>query len=128
MGPPLVPTLALVECLSGDAGRDEPVLRLLRTCELVSEVPVPTARRAAWLRTAAARGTAAEALVVTLAEPGGSVLSGGRRGLEAGGAFQEVVGVAGGGDPPREVHPPPHAVLGWGGVGVALLEGVAPPA
>jgi hypothetical protein len=89
--PPLVPTVALVECLSGDSERDEPVLRLLRTCELVSDVPVPTARRAAWLRTAAARGTATDALVVALAEPGGSVLSGGRRDLEALALFADEV-------------------------------------
>ena len=89
--PPLVPTVALVECLSGDAERDEPVLRLLRTCELVSELPVPAARRAAWLRTAAGRGSAADAVVVALAEPGGSVLSGGRRDLEALALFAEDV-------------------------------------
>jgi hypothetical protein len=89
--PPLVPTVALVECLSGDAERDQPVLRLLRTCELVPDVPVPTARRAAWLRTAAGRGTAADALVVALAEPGGSILSGGRRDLEALALFAEDV-------------------------------------
>ena len=89
--PPLVPTVALVESLTGDAERDEPVLRLLRTCELVAEVPVPVARRAAWLRTAAGRGTAAEAVVVALAEPGGAVLSGGRRDLEALALFAEDV-------------------------------------
>ena len=54
-------------------------------------MPVRVARRAAWLRTAAGRGTAADALVVALAEPGGSVLSGGRRDLEALALFADDV-------------------------------------
>ena len=57
---------------------DEPVLRFLGTCLLEAAVPAPLARRAAWLRTAAGRGSAADALTVALAEPGGSILAGDR--------------------------------------------------
>lgn len=78
--PPLVPTVVLPDCLSGDADQDAAVNRLLPGCDLADRVPEATARRAAWLRTAAGgRATAAEALVVALAEPGGAILTSGRR-------------------------------------------------
>jgi len=69
----LSPTL--VECLRGDAGRDAPVNRLLKTCDLIEEVPEALARRAAFLRAKARVGSAVDALVVAAAEPRGRVLT-----------------------------------------------------
>jgi len=73
--PPLVLSPVLVECLRGDAGRDAPVNRLLKACDLVEEIPQALARRAALLRARARRGSAVDALVVAAAEPRGTVLT-----------------------------------------------------
>lgn len=73
--PPLVPSIVLVECLHGDPGRDALPNRLLKTCDVVEEIGEPLARRAAQLRRLARRGSAVDALVVALAEPGGTVLT-----------------------------------------------------
>lgn len=74
--PALVPTAVLIECLTGRTGRDASVNRLVKTCDVVESLPTRTARRAATLRTAAGRGSAVDALVVTMAEPDGVVLTG----------------------------------------------------
>ena len=71
-----VPSVVLVECLTGDPGRDARVNRLLKTCVVVDEVPVTMARAAARLRTQARRGSAIDALVVAMADPGGTVITG----------------------------------------------------
>jgi hypothetical protein len=73
--PPRVPSIVLVECLQGDAGRDGNENRFLKTCEIVPTTPEPLARRAALLRRRARRGSAVDALVVAIAEPGGTVLT-----------------------------------------------------
>jgi len=73
--PPLVPSIVLVECLQGHPGRDALTNRFLKTCDIVEEVVEPLARRAAQLRRQARRGSAVDALVVALAEPGGTVLT-----------------------------------------------------
>ncbi len=73
--PPLVPSIVLVECLQGHPGRDALANRFLKTCDVVEEVTEPLARRAALLRRLARRGSAVDALVVALAEPGGTVLT-----------------------------------------------------
>ena len=73
--PPLVPAPVLVECLTGHAGRDANVNRLLRTCNVQERVSEVLARRAAALRFAARRGSAVDALVVASAEPDGVVLT-----------------------------------------------------
>ena len=73
--PPLVPSPVLVECLTGHAGRDANVNRLLRTCYVEERVPEVLVRRAATLRFAARRGSAIDALVVASAEPDGVVLT-----------------------------------------------------
>lgn len=73
--PPLVLSPVLVECLRGDAGRDAPVNRLLKACDLVERIPQRLARRAAFLRARARRGSAIDALVVVAAEPGGTVVT-----------------------------------------------------
>jgi hypothetical protein len=74
--PPVVPTVVLVECLSGRPQHDAVTNRFLKTCDLVDEVPEHLARRAGMLRAAARRGSAIDALVVAIAEPSGSVLTG----------------------------------------------------
>lgn len=74
--PPLVPTAVLIECLTGTDRRGVTANRLIKTCDVVENLSTRTARRAAALRTAARRGSAVDALVVALAEPGGAVLTG----------------------------------------------------
>ncbi|HEX3526114.1 MAG TPA: DNA-binding protein [Thermoanaerobaculia bacterium] len=81
--PPFVPSVVLVECLHGHPGRDALANRFLKTCEIVEEVGEPLARRAAALRRLARRGSAVDALVVALAEPGGTVLTSDPGDLEA---------------------------------------------
>jgi len=81
--PPLVPSVVLVECLQGHAGRDASENRFLKTCEVVEEVSEQVARRAAFLRRRARRGSAVDALVVASAEPDGVVLTSDPRDLEA---------------------------------------------
>jgi predicted nucleic acid-binding protein len=66
--PPVLPTMAMVETLSGNGSRDALVLRLASTSDLVDDVPVGLARRAAELRHRAHRGSAVDALVVAVAE------------------------------------------------------------
>lgn len=73
--PPVVPSVVLVECLQGHAARDALVNRFLETCDIVEGVDEALARRAALLRRRARRGSAVDALVVALADPGGTVLT-----------------------------------------------------
>ena len=73
--PPVVPPVILVECLQGHAGRDAVTNRFLKTCDIVEEVSEPLARRAAFLRRRAGRGSAVDAVVVAMAEPDGTVLT-----------------------------------------------------
>lgn len=73
--PPSVPTPVLVEALHGDPAGDALANRLLKTCDVIEDIPEPLARRAAALRSKARRGSAIDALVVACAEPGGSVLT-----------------------------------------------------
>lgn len=81
--PAVVPTMVLVESLRGDAGRDANANRFLKTCIIDAEVSSGVARRAAELRRRARTGSAVDALVIALAEPGGTVLTGDRADLEA---------------------------------------------
>lgn len=74
--PPVVPSVVLVESLSGRQRTDALVNRFLKTCDIVEAVSEPLARRAASLRAQAGRGSAVDALVVAVAEPGGAILSG----------------------------------------------------
>ena len=73
--PPLVPSIVLVECLQGHPGRDALPNSFLKTCDVMEEIGEPLARRAALLRRLARRGSAVDALLVALAEPGGTVLT-----------------------------------------------------
>jgi predicted nucleic acid-binding protein len=81
--PPKVPSVVLVECLQGHAGRDANENRFLKTCDIAQAIPESVARRAALLRRLARRGSAVDALVVASAEPGGTVLTSDRKDLEA---------------------------------------------
>jgi hypothetical protein len=47
----------------------------LKTCDVVEAVAESLARRAAYLRRRARRGSAVDAVVVAFAEPGGAVLT-----------------------------------------------------
>lgn len=81
--PPIVPSVVLIESLRGHAGHDARTNRLLKSCEIVQAIPVDLARRAAALRRLAGRGSAVDALVVAIAEPGGSVLTSDARDIRA---------------------------------------------
>ena len=74
--PPVVPTVVLVECLNGRPKHDAVTNRFLKTCDITEDLPEHLARRAGALRASAKRGSAVDALVVAMAEPGGSVLTG----------------------------------------------------
>jgi len=74
--PPLVPSVVLVECLQGYGGRDAHTNAFLKACDILEEVPESLARRACQLRRKAGRGSAVDALVVAMAEPDGTVLTG----------------------------------------------------
>ena len=74
--PPLVPSVVLVECLTGEGSRDTAQHRFLRTCDIAETVPVPLACRAAWLRSQVRAGSAIDALIAAFAEPGGTILTG----------------------------------------------------
>lgn len=91
--PPVVPSVVLVECLEGHAARDAAENRFLKTCDVLEEVPESLARRAAFLRRRARRGSAVDALVVAAAEPGGTVLTSDRADLEALASYAQRVRV-----------------------------------
>lgn len=74
--PPVVPSIVLAECLTGRQRDDALTNRLLRACDVVGDLPEHVARRAGALRAAARRGSAVDAVVVAVAEPGGTVLTG----------------------------------------------------
>lgn len=74
--PPLVPSVVLVEATSGRPGPDANTNRLLKTCDIVTDLPEVTARRAAELRRRARKGSAVDAVLVAVAEPGGTVFTG----------------------------------------------------
>jgi predicted nucleic acid-binding protein len=76
--PPTIPTVVVVESVTGEGARDAAANRFLRTCELDEELTETQARRAALLRTRARRGSAisaVDAVVVAAAENGGTVLT-----------------------------------------------------
>src|SRR5437867_151590 len=81
--PPLVSTASLVESLTGDSGRDANTNRFLKICTISERLPERVARRAAFLRARARRGSAVDAIVVALAEPGGTVLTSDAKDLRA---------------------------------------------
>jgi len=70
--PAAVPSVALIEFT---AAHDGTVNRFLKGCDVVDSAPEALARRAASLRRRARRGSVVDALVVAMAEHGGTVLS-----------------------------------------------------
>lgn len=70
-----MPSVVLVECLQGHGGRDALANRFLKTCDVAEALGESLARRAAFLRRLARRGSAVDALVVASAEPEGTVLT-----------------------------------------------------
>lgn len=91
--PPRVPSVVLVECLQGHAGRDALENKFLKTCDIAPTVSETLARRAALLRRLARRGSAVDALVVASAEPGGTVITTDPEDLEALAAHSQSVAV-----------------------------------
>jgi hypothetical protein len=89
--PPLVPSVVLVESLTGLPDRDAVTNRFLKTCDIDPELPASQARRAGALRHLAGRGSAVDAVVVMAAEPGGTVLTGDMDDLRALAAHAEGV-------------------------------------
>lgn len=81
--PPVVPTMVLAESTTGAARTDTNINRLLKSCDVDPIVAERTARRAGYLRARARTGSAVDALLVALAEPGGTVLTGDSEDLEA---------------------------------------------
>lgn len=81
--PPIVPTMVLIESMHGDPAQDANTNRFLTTCIMQPQVPAVVARRAAELRRRARTGSAVDALVVALAESGGTVLTGDKADIEA---------------------------------------------
>ncbi len=68
--------MTMVEALQGRPGPDAPTNQFLKSCRIEPVVSERLARRAARLRTSAGRGSAVDALIVALAEPGGVVVTG----------------------------------------------------
>lgn len=89
--PPVVPTIVLAESTTGAARTDANINRLLKSCDVEPVVAEATARRAGQLRARARRGSAVDALLVALTEPGGTVLTGDTEDLEALAAHAEDV-------------------------------------
>ncbi|MGH8986625.1 MAG: hypothetical protein ACRDY6_22540 [Acidimicrobiia bacterium] len=75
--------MVLVESLRAHAGHDASTNQFLKTCVIEPVVSETLARRAAELRRHASRGSAVDAVVVALAEPSGTVLTGDTADLEA---------------------------------------------
>jgi hypothetical protein len=89
--PPVVPTVVLAESTTGAARTDTNINRLLKSCDVEPIVDERTARRAGYLRARARTGSAVDALVVAMAEPGGTVLTSDADDLEALAAYSDGV-------------------------------------
>jgi len=73
--PPVVPSVVLAESITGRQRNDANINRFLKTCDIVEDLPQHLARRAGALRTLARQGSAVDAIVVAIAEPGRAVLT-----------------------------------------------------
>jgi len=89
--PPVVPTVVLAESTAGTARTDANINRLLKSCEVDPVVAEVKARRAGELRARARRGSAIDALVVALAEPGSTVMTSDPEDLHALAAYADHV-------------------------------------
>ncbi|MCP3857772.1 MAG: twitching motility protein PilT [Actinomycetia bacterium] len=81
--PPVVPSVVLAESITGRRRSDANISRFLKTCDIIEELPERLARRAGALRALARQGSAVDAIVVALAEPGGAVLTSDLKDLRA---------------------------------------------
>jgi len=79
----VVPTVVLVECLSGRQRTDAEVNRFLKKCKVMDAPDEKLARRAGSLRARAGQGSAVDAVLIAMAEPGGAVLTHDIEDLEA---------------------------------------------
>jgi hypothetical protein len=91
MWPPMVPTVVLAESVAGRQRTDANVNRFVKTCDVAPVLSEGTARRAGALRAHARRGSVVDAVVVALAEPGGTVLTTDHADLRALAAHAEEV-------------------------------------
>lgn len=91
--PPVVPTAVIVESTTGKARTDANINQLLQACDIDPTVSERTARRAGQLRAAAQRGSAVDAVVVALAEPGSTVVTTNPDDLHALAAHSESVAI-----------------------------------
>jgi len=91
--PPMVPSVVLVESLTGRPDRDAATNRFLKGCDVVTDLAEPVVRRAAALRHGARRGSAVDAVVVATAEPGGRILTGDLRDLRSLAALADNVSI-----------------------------------
>ena len=73
--PPIVPSVVLVESLTGKGPRDASTNQFLKACDIIVAFSEGLTRRAASLRYRAHRGSAVDALVVASAESDGLVLT-----------------------------------------------------
>lgn len=89
----VVPSVVLVECLTGKQHTDATVNQFLKKCTVLDGPQEKMARRAATLRTLAGRGSAVDAVVVAMAEPGGAVLTGDVKDLKALAAHAQDVSI-----------------------------------
>lgn len=89
--PPVVLTVVLAESTAGTARTDANINRLLKSCEVDPVVAEAKARRAGQLRASARRGSAIDALVVALAEPGSTVMTSDPEDLDALAAYADHV-------------------------------------
>lgn len=91
--PPVVPSVVLAESITGRPRNDANVNRLLKTCDIVEELPEASARRAGELRSRARRGSAVDSILVATAEPAGTVLTGDDSDLKALASHADRVGI-----------------------------------
>ena len=90
-----MPSLVLVECLAGRQHTDAVVNRFLKGCVVVDGPHERLARRAGSLRAKAGRGSAVDAVVVAMAEPGGAFLTNDMMDMRALASHAEGVSVFG---------------------------------
>lgn len=81
--PPVVPSVVLAESITGRQRNDANTNRFLKTCYIIEDLPEHVARRAGALRALARQGSAVDAVVVAIAEPGGAVLTSDPKDLNA---------------------------------------------
>jgi hypothetical protein len=79
----VVPSVVLTESIPGRQRSDANINRFLKTCDIIEELPDRLARRAGALRARARQGSAVDAIVVALAQPGGAVLTSDLKDLRA---------------------------------------------